>query len=224
MPDYSVNNLTRANIMEHNCGRSFKWVSRDRSLTLRVRGDTPSYNDGTSRIVNCVGKLDDDEFLTYLIILLRIGSFQEGLRVKVGSKGHYGLLALAELADNYKVRRAVQVKEIASNQQIPLQYLGQIMVLLRRGHLVHAVRGPSGGYTLARPPETITVKEIITLLEGPAIGLELQAQMHVRSASKVTQRFFETWARGIRAMETVLEETTLADLCKPEQSALMYYI
>lgn len=166
----------------------------------------------------------NDEFLTYLIILLRIGSFQEGLRVKVGSKGHYGLLALAELADNYKVRRAVQVKEIASNQQIPLQYLGQIMVLLRRGHLVHAVRGPSGGYTLARPPETITVKEIITLLEGPAIGLELQAQMHVRSASKVTQRFFETWARGIRAMETVLDETTLADLCKPEQSALMYYI
>jgi len=46
----------------------------------------------------------------------------------------------------------------------------------------------------------------------------------VRSASKVTQRFFETWARGIRAMETVLEETTLADLCKPETSALMYYI
>jgi Rrf2 family transcriptional regulator, cysteine metabolism repressor len=145
-------------------------------------------------------------------------------QVKVGSKGHYGLLALAELAENYKLRRAVQVKEIANNQQIPLQYLGQIMVLLRRGHLVHAVRGPSGGYTLARPPETITVKEIITLLEGPAIGLELQAQMNVRSASKVTQRFFETWARGVRAMETVLEETTLADLCKPEISALMYYI
>ena len=44
--------------------------------------------------------------------------------MKVSSKGHYGLLALAELADNYKVRRAVQVKEIANNQQIPLQYLG----------------------------------------------------------------------------------------------------
>ena len=236
MPDYSVNNLNRANIMGHNCGRSFKWISRERSLTLQVRDDTPTYDDGTAHCelsfratrgsFLSLGNLvpAEDEFLTYLIILLRIGSFQERLRVKVGSKGHYGLLALAELADNYKVRRAVQVKEIASNQQIPLQYLGQIMVLLRRGHLVHAVRGPSGGYTLARPPETITVKEIITLLEGPAIGLELQAQMHVRSASKVTQRFFESWARGIRAMETVLEETTLADLCKPETSALMYYI
>lgn len=144
--------------------------------------------------------------------------------MKVSSKGHYGLLALAELADNYKVRRAVQVKEIANNQQIPLQYLGQIMVMLRRGHLVHAARGPSGGYNLARPPETISVKEILSVLEGPAVGLELKAQMESRSDSKVTQRLLETWARGVSAMETVLEETTLADLCKPEVSAPMYYI
>jgi len=144
--------------------------------------------------------------------------------MKVSSKGHYGLLALAELADNYKVRRAVQVKEIANNQQIPLQYLGQIMVMLRRGHLVHAARGPTGGYSLARPPETISVKEILSVLEGPAVGLELRAQMESRSDSKVTQRLLETWARGVSAMETVLEETTLADLCKPEVSALMYYI
>ncbi len=87
--------------------------------------------------------------------------------MKVSSKGHYGLLALTELADNYRQRRAVQVKEIAGNQQIPLQYLGQIMVLLKRGHLVNAARGPSGGYMLARPPETISVKEILAVLEGP---------------------------------------------------------
>ena len=144
--------------------------------------------------------------------------------MKVSSKGHYGLLALAELADNYRQRHAVQVKEIAGNQQIPLQYLGQIMVLLKRGHLVNAVRGPSGGYVLARPPEAISLREILSVLEGPDIGFELKAQMHGRSMSKVTQRLVGTWARGVRAMETVLEETTLADLCKPEVGALMYYI
>src|SRR4029078_7366521 len=144
--------------------------------------------------------------------------------MKVSSKGHYGLLALAELADNFKLRRAVQVKEIAGNQQIPLQYLGQIMVLLRRGNLVHAARGPSGGYVLARAAETISVKEIIDVLEGPAVGLELKAQMESRSSSKITQRLLETWARGGSAVETVIGETTLADLCKPEVSALMYYI
>ena len=144
--------------------------------------------------------------------------------MKVSSKGYYGLLALAELADNYRQRRAVQVKEIASNQKIPLQYLGQIMVLLKRGHLVNAARGPSGGYVLARPPEAISVKEILSVLEGPDAGFDLKAQMHGRSVSRVTQRLIETWARGVHALETILEETTLADLCKPEAAALMYYI
>jgi Rrf2 family protein len=144
--------------------------------------------------------------------------------MNVSSKGHYGLLALAELVDNYKLRRAVQVKEIAQNQHVPLQYLGQIMVALRRGHLVHAVRGPTGGYMLARPPEAITIREVLQVLEGPSVGFELKAQMHSRSVSRVTQRLIETWARGLRAMEKVLEETTLADLCKPEEEALMYYI
>ena len=144
--------------------------------------------------------------------------------MKVSSKGHYGLLALAELASNYRQRRAIQVKEIAGAQQIPLQYLGQIMVLLKRGHLVNAARGPSGGYVLARPPETISVKEILSVLEGPEGGFEFKTQMQGRSMSRVTQRFSESWARGVRAMETILEETTLADLCKPEAPALMYYI
>jgi Rrf2 family protein len=144
--------------------------------------------------------------------------------MRVSSKGHYGLLALAELAENYKLRRAVQVKEIANNQQIPLQYLGQIMLLLKRGNLVHAARGPSGGYILTRPPESISVKEILSVLEGPGVGFDSKAQAQGRSISKVTQRLIETWARGVRAMETVLEETTLADLCKPEVGALMYYI
>ena len=144
--------------------------------------------------------------------------------MKVSSKGHYGLLALAELVENYKLRRAVQVKEIAKNQNIPLQYLGQIMVVLNRGRLVHGARGPSGGYVLARPPETITLKEVLHVLEGPVVGFELKALMQGRTISPVTQRLIETWARGVRAMETILEETTLADLCKPEAGALMYYI
>ncbi len=144
--------------------------------------------------------------------------------MNVSSKGHYGLLALAELVDNYKLRRAVQVKEIAQNQQVPLQYLGQIMVALRRGHLVHAVRGPTGGYTLARPPETITVREVIEILEGPFATLEMRARKKGGTGALATERLIQTWAKGVAAMEAVLEDTTLADLCKPEQESYMYYI
>lgn len=144
--------------------------------------------------------------------------------MKVSAKGHYGLLALAELVKNYKLGRSVQVKEIAKNQNIPSQYLGQIMVLLKRGRLVHGSRGPAGGYVLARPPETITVKEVLHALEGPMIGFDIRSRMQPRSVSPVSQRLIATWARGIKAMESVLEETTLADLCRAETADLMYYI
>jgi Rrf2 family protein len=144
--------------------------------------------------------------------------------MKVSSKGHYGLLALAELAGNYRLQRAVQLKEIAESQGIPEQYLGQIMALLKRGELVHGARGPTGGYTLARPPESISIKEVIQVLEGPIAVFDLSARRGGQPLPMVTRRLNETWSRGLRAMESVLEETTLADLCKTETPALMYYI
>ena len=144
--------------------------------------------------------------------------------MNLSSKGHYGLLALAELVDNYKLRRAVQVKEIAQNQQVPLQYLGQIMVLLNRARLVNGSRGPGGGYILARPPETITVKEVIEVLEGPSIRIDVRHRRKSGTGALATERLIQTWGKGVAAMENVLEETTLADLCKPEQESYMYYI
>ena len=143
--------------------------------------------------------------------------------MKIGSKGHYGLLALAELAANYRSRRPVQVREIAKNRNIPSEYLGQIMVVLKRAHLVHGSRGPTGGYILARAPETITVKEILQALEGPVVGVDFRTRGG-SGLSSITQKLIETWARGVRAMEQVLEETTLADLCNPAAESYMYYI
>jgi Rrf2 family protein len=130
---------------------------------------------------------------------------------------------LAELAGNYRLQRAVQLKEIADSQGIPEQYLGQIMALLKRGELVHGARGPTGGYTLARPPESISVKEVLQVLEGPIAGFDLGARRG-GPLPIVTRRLNETWSRGLRAMETVLDETTLADLCRTEAPPLMYYI
>ncbi len=144
--------------------------------------------------------------------------------MKVGSKGYYGFLALVELASNYKARRSTQVKEIARDQDIPTEYLGQIMVLLKRARLVHGSRGPGGGYLLARPPETITVKEALEALEGPLIGMNLNIRKPGTTGALATQRLIQTWAMGIKAMERILEETTLADLCKPETEPYMYYI
>jgi len=146
--------------------------------------------------------------------------------MKIGSKGYYGILALTELATNYKRQRPVQVKEIATNQRIPPEYLGQIMVLLKRARLVHGARGPGGGYMLVRAPEHITLKEAVEILEGPLMGMDIRFIRRTGSGSSslATQKLIEAWAKGIAAMEKALEETTLADLCAADQPAYMYYI
>ncbi|HXG53613.1 MAG TPA: Rrf2 family transcriptional regulator [candidate division Zixibacteria bacterium] len=142
--------------------------------------------------------------------------------MKIGSKGYYGLLALAELAASYSSRRALQVKEIAKNQNIPTEYLGQIMVLLKRAGLVHGSRGPAGGYTLARPPELITIRDALRALEGPSLTIDISGQKS--GLSPACQKVVEIWARGLRAMEQVLEESTIADLCRAKPDAYMFYI
>jgi Rrf2 family protein len=144
--------------------------------------------------------------------------------MKVGSKAYYGFLALVELANNYKVRRTTQVKEIAKDQDIPSEYLGQIMVLLNRARLVHGSRGPGGGYILARSPETISLKEVIEVLEGPFVSFDVKPKKRSGSGALATERLMQAWGKGVAAMESVLEDTTLADLCKPEQESYMYYI
>lgn len=154
---------------------------------------------------------------------LEKGGEREG-GMKVDAKGYYGILALAELARQYKGGEPLQVKEIASQRQIPREYLGQIMVQMKRAGLVHGARGPGGGYILARPPETITMKEMLTVLGGPFVGMDLRSRGPRLRDSLVSQRIIEAWARGVNAFERVLEETTLADLCRREDKAYMYYI
>ena len=144
--------------------------------------------------------------------------------MKVGSKGYYGLLALADLVQNYRGRQPVQVKEIARRQKIPEEYLGQIMVLLKRANLVHGTRGPGGGYHLARQPENITVAEVLKVLEGPVLGVDLKNQRERVGGSLVARRLVETWTRALGTAEKMLEEVTLADLCRLDERIQMYYI
>ena len=146
------------------------------------------------------------------------------LEMKVGSKGYYGLLAMADLVQNDRGHQPIQVKEIARRQKIPEEYLGQIMVLLKRANLVHGTRGPGGGYFLARSPESISVSEVLKILEGSLIGVELKGQKSRLSGSIVARRLIDTWIKAMESSEKILEEVTLADLCRPDDRAQMYYI
>jgi Rrf2 family protein len=144
--------------------------------------------------------------------------------MKVGSKGFYGILAMADLAQSHKNGQPVQVKDIAYRQKIPEEYLGQIMVLLKRASLVHGTRGPGGGYHLARPPERISVMEILRILEGSLIEENSRTQKSRLESSLIARRLVDAYNKAVEVSEKMLDEVTLSELCKPEESSPMYYI
>lgn len=80
--------------------------------------------------------------------------------MKLSTKGRYAVMAMADLARR-SVKGPVTLADIASRQSISLSYLEQLFAALRKGGLVSSVRGPGGGYSLARPAEEIRVFDIM---------------------------------------------------------------
>ena len=86
----------------------------------------------------------------------------------LSAKTRYGVVSLIELAAIYERGGVLQVAEIAYRQGIPDRYLEQMLTSLRRARILRSIRGPRGGYQLARPPAEILLQEVLTALEGEA--------------------------------------------------------
>ncbi|RZJ93669.1 MAG: Rrf2 family transcriptional regulator [Brevundimonas sp.] len=91
--------------------------------------------------------------------------------MRLSTKGRYAVMAMADLARNGRgaggETRAVSLAEIATRQEISLSYLEQLFARLRKGGLVSSVRGPGGGYRLARGAGETMVAEIVLAVDEP---------------------------------------------------------
>ncbi len=86
--------------------------------------------------------------------------------MKLSTKGRYAVMALVDLAAQESAL-PVTLADIADRQEISLSYLEQLFAKLRRGGLVKSVRGPGGGYLLARPAAETRISEIILAVDEP---------------------------------------------------------
>jgi Rrf2 family protein len=84
-----------------------------------------------------------------------------GIVVTFSAKTQYALVALIELAAIHGQGGVLQVGEIAQRKAIPDRYLEQMLTTLRRSHILRSLRGPKGGYQLARPPGQVKLAEIV---------------------------------------------------------------
>ena len=137
--------------------------------------------------------------------------------MRISSKGHYGLLAVAELARRYD-QGLISLSEIASVEHLPLPYLEQIIAPLRVAGLVEATRGLHGGYRLARNPAEISVGDVVRWLEGPIALVECTTEGYQAGACEreagCTSR--GVWKQVSDAINDVLNTLTLADLIANE--------
>ena len=86
--------------------------------------------------------------------------------MRLSTKGRYAVMAMADLARN-GAAKAVPLQDIATRQEISLSYLEQLFARLRRGGLVASVRGPGGGYRLARNAADTWVADIVLAVDEP---------------------------------------------------------
>lgn len=87
--------------------------------------------------------------------------------MRLTSKGRYAVMAMADLALHGGDQRAVPLQEVARRQEISLSYLEQLFARMRRAGLVAGVRGPGGGYRLAKAARDTTIADIIAAVNEP---------------------------------------------------------
>jgi Rrf2 family protein len=132
--------------------------------------------------------------------------------LRLSTKGQYGVRAMYEIARGYP-EKPVNIREISERQDVSIHYLEQILNKLRRAGLIRSVKGPGGGYLLAKMPEEISIADILLELEGPlAITSCLNPEEGcVRVEICVTHLLWKALGRQI---EDFLNTVTLGDLLK----------
>lgn len=120
--------------------------------------------------------------------------------MKITTRGRYAVMALVSLAGASR-GNPVSLKGIAREEEISEQYLQQLFARLRRRNLVKSVRGPGGGFILARHPSEITIGEVIRSAEGkePRVGCRSSGRKCGMIERCRTQNMWET-------LESMIEE------------------
>lgn len=137
--------------------------------------------------------------------------------MKLSTRTRYGMRALLEMAMAYK-SGPLQIKVISERQGISNKYLEQLVSMLKTAGLVRSIRGPRGGYVLAKSPDEIKLIDVFRTLEGSTLTVECTEDENVCSnhSDCITRRL---WLEINRAIIGVLESRTLGDLVAMGEAA-----
>jgi Rrf2 family protein len=133
--------------------------------------------------------------------------------MKVSTKGRYGVRFMLDLALNGD-GGAVALRDAARRQQISEKYLWQVLGPLKAAGLIVATRGARGGYALAKPPAKITLREMVTTLEGERVFVDAERE----SSGAEPRATHEMWKALNRKLSAAMEAITLQSLADRQKA------
>lgn len=132
--------------------------------------------------------------------------------MKLSTKGRYAMIALVDIALQPS-DQVVTLGEVSRRQDISLPYLEQLFVKLRRAGLVTSVRGPGGGYRLARPASEVRVADILSAVDETVDALHKGAGASGGASGSRAQSMSNRLWEGLSAQVYVfLHQTRLSDV------------
>ena len=130
--------------------------------------------------------------------------------MKLSTRSRYGTRMMLDLAQHYD-EGPVQIGNVSKRENISVKYLEQLIIPLKKANFIKSIRGPKGGHMLAKPPEEITVGEIVRVLEG---GINLSScienpEVCDRTSDCLTRGL---WEETTKAMYEKLNSATLSKM------------
>jgi Rrf2 family cysteine metabolism transcriptional repressor len=139
--------------------------------------------------------------------------------LKLSVKSDYAARAVLWLAKRYDDRSARTVEEMASDEEIPANYLVQILIELKSAQIVRSLRGKEGGYMLARPPVEITFGDVLRCIHGEIF--DSPALTNSRNPPELRK----AWQRLRESVHAAADAITFQDLVDGAvDKEKMYYI
>ena len=137
--------------------------------------------------------------------------------MKLSTRSRYGTRMMLDLAQHYD-EGPVQIRNVSKRENISVKYLEQLIIPLKKANFIKSVRGPKGGHMLAKPPEAITVGEIVRVLEG---GINLSScienpEVCDRTSDCLTRGL---WEETTKAMYEKLNSATLSKMINEGSSS-----
>ncbi len=137
--------------------------------------------------------------------------------MKLSTRGRYGTRLMLELAKSYG-KGPLSMSNISKSQDIPIKYLEQLIIPLKKAKLINSVRGPKGVHILSKSPDNINVWDVLTLLEHKFYFVDcLNEENLCENSTSCPIR--PIWGKAFEAMMSLFKETSLKDVLRSSENA-----